>query len=85
MKFEYKCPFNLASIIVEELEDNSNIDFLTVNRPHFLFSNKNDATIIIDCKNENIMRKILKKTLKTIHEKLTTLETIFQNESSHFV
>jgi DNA-directed RNA polymerase subunit L len=85
MKFEYNCPFNLASMIAEELEYNTNIDFITVDKPHFLFSDKNNAKIIIYSKNENTVEKILKKTLQKIHDNLTTLETNFQTELGQLV
>ena len=47
MRFEYNCPFNLASIIVEELEQNTQIDFITVEKPHYLFLDKSDGKIIL--------------------------------------
>ena len=80
MRFEYNCPFNLASIIVEELEQNTQVDFITVEKPHYLFLDKSDAKIILYGKNVNSIDKLVKKTIKKIFENLTTLEKNFEME-----
>ena len=66
MKFELPCDPNIALILVSHLENAPNIDFVSVDQPHFLKRKIDTTKLIIHCENQKVLHKQLKKAVMEI-------------------
>ena len=76
MKFEIPCDYNLANIFVDYLENDKNIDFIVIDKPHFLQKEK-PVYLVIECQDEKKLKTSLVKTHKKIFDCIKSLKTFF--------